>query len=55
MRKLKDADVQVIWSRIKKLHAERETIRMIDRQMVDYDVYRKGFLVRRRDSKFTSA
>lgn len=55
MRKLKDTDIQNIWQRIKRLHAEKENLRQIDRQLIDYDCKRNGFLVRRRDSKFTSA
>ena len=55
MRKLKDTDIQNIWQRIKRLHAERENLRQIENQMIDHDIQRNGFLVRRRDSKFTSA
>lgn len=55
MRKLTNADLNKIWSRIKVVHKEREAIRSLDRQMVDYDYGRNGFLVRRKDRTFTTA
>lgn len=55
MRKLTTEELNRIWSKVKKLHKEREIERSLNNQKIEYDVKRYNLLVRRRDSKFTCA